>query len=237
MWCAVTTTIRRSAFAGALIAAGLLTATAMAVGPAAVAAAPMAVHVAVSGGSVVAATVSDDLGITAATKAKKKAKKKVVKKAKKVVKKAAKKAPGPAPALSGSAAPAASINPTALEAEVVARTNIERTAHGCAPLRISGALTAAARAHSADMAAYDYFSHTGRDGSTFVVRAARAGYSQASAENIAWGYPTAETVMTGWMNSDGHRRNILDCSSVVVGVGVAYKADGSPYYTQDLGRA
>ncbi|MBO3740117.1 CAP domain-containing protein, partial [Actinoplanes flavus] len=56
-----------------------------------------------------------------------------------------------------------------------------------------------------------------------------------SSENIAYGYRTATDVVTGWMNSPGHRANILNCKSKTVGVGVAYATDGTPYYTQDFG--
>jgi uncharacterized protein YkwD len=83
-----------------------------------------------------------------------------------------------------------------------------------------------------------FFSHTGSDGSDFVAREIGAGYpaSGPSAENIAWGYRTPQEVVTGWMNSPGHRANILNCSSVAVGVGMIRAADGSPYWTQDFGR-
>ncbi len=122
------------------------------------------------------------------------------------------------------------------EAQVITLTNAQRTANGCGALRADDRLTAAARAHSADMVAQGFFSHTGSDGSTFVIRATRAGYSGASAENIAWGYRTPQEVVTGWMNSAGHRANILNCQSIAVGVGMVVKADGTPYWTQDFGR-
>jgi uncharacterized protein YkwD len=46
----------------------------------------------------------------------------------------------------------------------------------------------------------------------------------------------AREVADGWINSPGHKANILNCGSVAVGVGLAYKADGTPYWTQDFGR-
>ena len=79
------------------------------------------------------------------------------------------------------------------------------------------------------------FSHTGRGGSNFVSRAKAAGYAHPSAENIAWGYRSAEDVVTGWMNSPGHRTNILNCRSKTVGTGAVYAQNGAPYYTQDFG--
>ena len=122
------------------------------------------------------------------------------------------------------------------EAQVVTLTNAQRTANGCGVLRVDDRLTTAARAHSSDMAAQGFFSHTGSDGSTFVTRVSRTGYMGASAENIAWGYRTPQDLVTGWMNSAGHRANILNCSSVAVGVGVVVTADGTTYSTQDFGR-
>ncbi|GGM15441.1 CAP domain-containing protein [Dactylosporangium sucinum] len=128
-------------------------------------------------------------------------------------------------------------DPATLETQVVTLTNNYRTAHGCGALRIDTRLVAAARAHSTDMVSKNFFSHTGSDGSSFVQREVRAGYTKgASAENIAWGYRTPQDVVNAWINSPGHRANILNCSSVAVGVGVAYKADGTPYWTQDFGR-
>jgi uncharacterized protein YkwD len=137
--------------------------------------------------------------------------------------------------LGPSPASAATATPSTNEAKVVKLTNDARVRNGCSALRTDAKLTAAARAHSADMAKANYFSHTGRDGSTFVARAKRAGYNSAIGENIAWGYRTPAAVMDGWMNSSGHRANILNCRAKAVGVGVAKKADGTPYWTQVFG--
>jgi len=125
------------------------------------------------------------------------------------------------------------------EAEVVKLTNEQRTAKGCKALRVDDRLVTAARAHSTDMVTENFFSHTGSNGSNFVAREVAAGYPKkgASAENIAWGYRTPKDVVTAWMNSSGHRANILNCASVAVGVGLAYNAAGAPYWTQDFGRS
>lgn len=133
--------------------------------------------------------------------------------------------------------PASAVTSTDLsyEARVVKLTNDARLKHGCVALRVDSRLTTAARAHSTDMARYNYFSHTGRNGSTFITRAKAAGYTSPSGENIAWGYRTADTVVTTWLNSAGHRANILNCGSKAVGVGLARKADGTPYWTQVFG--
>jgi uncharacterized protein YkwD len=135
--------------------------------------------------------------------------------------------------------PTASDARTAQEDEVTALVNRERAAAGCGPLRTDERLRSAARAHSQDMAANDYFSHTGRNGSSFVDRIAAAGYprNEAGGENIALGYRTPEDVMDGWMNSAGHRANILNCDFKAIGVGLAQDSSGTPYWTQDFGRA
>lgn len=128
---------------------------------------------------------------------------------------------------------------TGYENEVVRLTNVQRTAHGCSALHIDERLRTAARGHSTDMVVRNFFSHTGSNGSNFVAREAAAGYprNSASAENIAWGYRTPNDVVTAWMNSAGHRANILNCASHAVGVGVAYTSGGAPYWTQDFGRS
>jgi uncharacterized protein YkwD len=125
---------------------------------------------------------------------------------------------------------------TGLEGEVVALTNAERAAAGCDQVDADERLRTAARGHSQDMADNDYFSHTGLDGSSFVDRAQAAGYPSPAGENIAMGYRTPAEVMRGWMDSDGHRRNLLDCSHRDIGVGLAYDRDGRPYWTQVFGR-
>jgi uncharacterized protein YkwD len=121
------------------------------------------------------------------------------------------------------------------EARVVKLTNDNRVKNGCAAVRADVQLATAARAHSVDMVSKNYFSHTEPDGSNFLVRAKRAGYTNAIGENIAWGYRTPETVVTAWMNSPGHRANILNCKAKALGVGLSKKADGTPYWTQVFG--
>lgn len=126
---------------------------------------------------------------------------------------------------------------TAMEDEVTSLINQERTKAGCQTVRTDERMRTAGRAHSADMAKNNYFSHTGLDGSSFVDRLARAGYprSGAAGENIAYGYRTAADVVNGWMNSEGHRNNILNCSAKTTGVGLAYRGN-TPYWTQLFGR-
>ncbi|MER6198653.1 CAP domain-containing protein [Streptomyces sp. NPDC001586] len=128
-----------------------------------------------------------------------------------------------APAASGSAA------------AVLALVNQERAAAGCPNLTLNAKLTKAAQDHSADMAAHGNMSHTGSDGSDPGARITRAGYAWSSyGENVAYGYSTPEKVMEGWMNSPGHRANILNCSFKEIGIGLAQP---NHYWTQDFGTA
>jgi uncharacterized protein YkwD len=123
--------------------------------------------------------------------------------------------------------------PAGPAAEVASLTNAERAKAGCAALRVDARLATSAQGHAADMATNDYFSHVSLDGRTFDQRIRAAGYPSPGGENIAKGYPTASAVMTGWMNSAGHRANILNCSFTALGVG--YDARGN-YWVQNFGR-
>jgi uncharacterized protein YkwD len=121
---------------------------------------------------------------------------------------------------------------------MLSRINAERASVGAAPLQLCARLTNAAQAHSADQAAHNTMSHVGSNGSTFDQRIEAAGYIHwnALAENVAAGYTTVDSVMTGWMNSPGHRTNLLSTSYVHVGVGQATAGNGTMYWTQDFGR-
>jgi uncharacterized protein YkwD len=119
---------------------------------------------------------------------------------------------------------------------VIGLTNQQRAAAGLGPLAANGALHAAAQRESNDMAAQTKMSHTGSDGSTVATRVTAAGYSwHAVGENIAVGYGSAAGVVTGWMNSAGHRANILNGVYTDIGVAVATGADGNKYWTMVLG--
>jgi uncharacterized protein YkwD len=125
-----------------------------------------------------------------------------------------------------------------VEEQVVRLTNARRAEAGCPPLTISDRLSSSARGHSRDMADNDFFNHIGSDGSTAFDRMARSGYRYTSAaENIAAGFADAESVVTAWTNSPGHRENMLNCSLREVGVGYAYGAGSQygHYWTQDFG--
>lgn len=106
------------------------------------------------------------------------------------------------------------------EDQVIILTNQERLNHGCGPLAIDDRLQLAAEGHSQDMALNDFFSHNAPDGTTPWDRIHAQGYFYSMAgENIAAGYPSPESVVEGWMNSDGHRANILNCGFKDIGVG------------------
>jgi hypothetical protein len=116
--------------------------------------------------------------------------------------------------------------------EVASLTNAERTKAGCAPLTVDTRLTSAAQGHATDMAVNNYFSHTSLDGRTFDVRIRNAGYPSPGGENIAKGQTSPSAVVTAWMNSTGHRANILNCSFKTIGVG--FDARGN-YWVQNFG--
>lgn len=100
------------------------------------------------------------------------------------------------------------------------------------------ALTTAAYGHSRDMADNNYFSHTSRDGRTFDQRITAAGYRWSRAgENIAAGYTSAQSVVNGWMASEGHCANLMNPNFRDMGLACARNA-GSRYgwyWTQNLG--
>jgi uncharacterized protein YkwD len=138
-----------------------------------------------------------------------------------------------APPLTAATAPPAPSGGSA-EQQVLDLVNAERANAGCGPVSFNGQLNAAALGHSQDMSANGYFSHTGLDGSQPWDRAVAAGYSyQSIGENIAQGYPSASAVMTGWMNSSGHRANIVNCGFTEMGLGLVTQGN---YWTQLFGR-
>lgn len=100
--------------------------------------------------------------------------------------------------------------------------NRERLDAGLSSYAYNVELAVAAQLHAEDMAANGYFDHTSQDGRNFSQRAEEAGYDAfPRGENIAAGQTTPEGVMDSWMNSDGHRANILSGDSNEIGVGFA----------------
>lgn len=106
------------------------------------------------------------------------------------------------------------------EREVLDLVNAARRQEGCRPLQLDDALVRAAGGHASDMANRKYFSHETPEGKTASRRMRDAGWSgQTYGENIAAGYPSAERVVAAWMESDGHRENILNCDFTETGIG------------------
>ncbi|GGW30601.1 CAP domain-containing protein [Streptomyces griseoloalbus] len=120
--------------------------------------------------------------------------------------------------------------------EVVDLTNRERARAGLPPLSRDPLLTTAAQAHSADMVTRDFYAHTAPDGSRPWDRAAAAGSTRRTiGENIACGQRSAAEVVQGWMNSPGHRANILETDFTHIGVGFAGGGRAGTYWTQLFG--
>ncbi|MFJ9739740.1 CAP domain-containing protein [Streptomyces sp. NPDC101166] len=119
-------------------------------------------------------------------------------------------------------------------AEVLKLVNEERSKVGCSPVAANSSLTSLAQAFSVDMAARNFFDHTDPSGASPWDRAAKAGITDLGGENIARGQADAAAVMQAWMNSPGHRANILNCDFKTLGVGVHF-GSGGPWWTQDFG--
>lgn len=125
------------------------------------------------------------------------------------------------------------------ELDVFQLTNQERQARGLYPYAWNDLLADAARAHSQDMGTRNFFSHTNPDGKTPGDRIRDAGYNWSyCGENIAAGQTTAAEVVQGWMNSPGHRANILSTDFCDLGVGYAYVTGSAygHYWTQNFGK-
>jgi uncharacterized protein YkwD len=122
------------------------------------------------------------------------------------------------------------------ERQVIDLINQERAAQGLAPLHVDDRLMRAARHHSQDMAANNFVSHTGSDGSSPWDRIEREGYLLATGgETIAAGFPDPTSVVAGWRGSPGHW-SILMGDYEDIGVGYAFNAssDFRHYWTADL---
>ena len=125
----------------------------------------------------------------------------------------------------------------AWEKEILDLTNSFRARNGLSALSWSDAAAKAARLHSKDMADNNYFSHTGLNGSTPSQRLKAQGISfTASGENIIGGYGNALHSSNGWMNSSGHRSNLLHKSFQYLGVGYVLGGSYGNYATQNFYR-
>lgn len=118
-------------------------------------------------------------------------------------------------------------------AQVLQLVNAERGKQGLSALTTTSALTSAADKRATETA--QSFSHTRPNGSSFSTIFAEFGISySASGENIAYGQRTPQEVVTGWMNSPGHRANILNSNFNKMGVGVYQASNGTIYWTQEF---
>jgi uncharacterized protein YkwD len=137
-----------------------------------------------------------------------------------------------------SPAPASTSPQDTFDQQILGLVNQERAKVGADPLRINEQLDLAADQHTLDQASMNKMSHTGSNGSNMGDRIKNAGYVFSYAgENVAYGFGDAAAVMSGWMNSEGHRQNILNPNYKEIGIGYAQGADGRPYWTQDFGAA
>lgn len=120
-----------------------------------------------------------------------------------------------------------------VESEVIRLVNVERAKYGLQPLTANWQLSRVARYKSDDMRDKGYFSHTSPTyGSPFdMMKSFRITYSSAG-ENIAAGQTTAQAVMESWMNSPGHRQNILSADYTQIGVGYSTGGSYRYYWTQ-----
>lgn len=114
--------------------------------------------------------------------------------------------------------------------QVIDLTNKERQKNGLRPLKADASLSKVAQTKSNDMNAKHYFSHTSPTyGSPFDMMRDFGVTYRSAGENIAMGQPTAQEVVNAWMNSEGHRKNILSPNYTNIGVG--YTKSGN-YWSQ-----
>jgi uncharacterized protein YkwD len=146
-----------------------------------------------------------------------------------------------ATALLGSIArPAQAATLDSFESDLVGQVNTFRSARGLPTLSVSDTLTAAAKWMSADMAINNYFSHTSLDGRSPTQRMADAGYPATqtwTGEDLAAGYASAATVLTGWINSPAHYAVLTNPAYHAIGVGRSYSSGSAygSYWAADFG--
>jgi uncharacterized protein YkwD len=144
----------------------------------------------------------------------------------------------PAPS-GGTTAPRPNENPAAIAADIVRYTNEARVRNGLPAFRTSGKLVEAARIHAQQMASYQRIAHT-IDGAQYPsmqsrLQAVDYAFAQA-AENVAKNQLTPQSAVESWMNSSGHRANILDAGLTEIGAAMARSSRGEPYWIQVFGR-
>ncbi|MHC1721655.1 MAG: CAP domain-containing protein [Aminipila sp.] len=121
------------------------------------------------------------------------------------------------------------------EQQVVNLVNQERAKEGLAPLTLNAKLANVAETKAADMRDKNYFSHTSPTyGSPFDMMKQFGITYTAAGENIAKGQKTPESVMSAWMNSPGHRANIMNSNYQQIGVGYVTDSNGTTYWVQEF---
>lgn len=141
------------------------------------------------------------------------------------------------PSASKPTTPASSVSGdySAFQKRVVELVNAERAKNGLQPLTMNADLSKVATLKSQDMAKLNYFDHNSPTyGSPFDMMTKFGISYRTAGENIAMGQTSPEQVMQGWMNSPGHRANILRSSFTQIGVGVAKNSNGTIYWTQEF---
>jgi uncharacterized protein YkwD len=125
------------------------------------------------------------------------------------------------------------------ETEVIRLVNVERGEAGCGSVTLDTRLRTAIRLHVQELGTHGdlYISHVSDDGRDFVARSKEQGYNDPGGENVARGQGDAASVMTSWMNSEGHRANILNCDFKAIGVGAVKGVDGTIVWGQLFGRS
>ncbi len=122
------------------------------------------------------------------------------------------------------------IENTDFVSSVAELVNAERAKVGLSPVTLDTTLSKAAHVRATEIV--NSFSHTRPNGSSFSTAITEQGiFFRGSGENIAYGQKTPEAVMNAWMNSDGHRANILNANYTKIGVGY-YQTNGVNYWTQ-----
>ena len=125
--------------------------------------------------------------------------------------------------------------PISVTTECIALVNSYRSSAGVAAVTVDKRITIAAESHSTDQAQHNKMTHTGSDGTNAGQRLNILGYGWRTwGENVAAGQPNCSNVMSAWMNSSGHRANILNPAFVHVGVAAVKAANGTIYWTLDF---
>jgi len=115
----------------------------------------------------------------------------------------------------------------AMASEIAAGVNANRRANGQHALNYNPVLARASMQHACDMAVNSFFGHQGSNGSTVQARVRQAGYQDCLvAENLAWGYPDSQQIISGWMNSPGHRSNMLHPRAYEMGIAITTGSKG-----------